>query len=345
MNISGLLTELRDRDIRVWADGDILRCNAPSGALSPELRDQLRECKHDILEFLRSAESLSQQQRAIVPLQAHGNRIPVYAVAGHNGDVFCYRALAKHLGNEQPFYGLQPPGLDGHSEPLVRVEDLAAYFAEQIRGFQSQGPCVIAGYCAGGTIAFELSKRLLQLGVTVSFLAQFGSPYATWFRRLPQLRELLSGEIKRTGKHVGALAARSWKERRLYFIEKLRQREAERDAARVTEVDPVLIRRTKVESVTLGAIRHYIPDLFVDRIALFLPNREWANSGSAPLSWQTKARHSDVYVGPDTCETDVMLREPFVPVFAEIFRQYLDLHGAATVGAPLSTKLNSERLR
>src|SRR5205823_4933449 len=88
------------------------------------------------------------------PLERRGTRTPVFAVAGHNGDVFCYRALAQQLGDDQPFFGLEPPGLDGRSEPLRRVEDLAAYFAEQMRAFQPGGPYILAGFCAGGTVAF-----------------------------------------------------------------------------------------------------------------------------------------------------------------------------------------------
>ena len=57
------------------------------------------------------------------------------------------RDLAQRLGNDQPFFGLEPPGLDGQSEPMDRVEDLAAYFAEQIRAFRPDGPYIIAGYC------------------------------------------------------------------------------------------------------------------------------------------------------------------------------------------------------
>ena len=115
MNTAAFLATLRSRDIQVWAEGDQLRCNGPPGALSSELREELRQRKADILKFLDAAASLARQQRAIIPLQPRGARVPVFAVAGHNGDVFCYRALAQHLGEDQPFFGLQPPGLDGRS--------------------------------------------------------------------------------------------------------------------------------------------------------------------------------------------------------------------------------------
>ena len=164
MKVATLLATLRDRDIQVWADGDQLRCNAPAGALTAELREELRQRKAEILSFLRSAGSLARQQRAIVPLQSRGTRPPIFAFGGHNGDVFCFRALAHHLGEDQPFFGLQPPGFDGCGEPLARVEDLAAHFAAEIRQFQQHGPYVIAGFCAGGSIAFELARQLSGTG-------------------------------------------------------------------------------------------------------------------------------------------------------------------------------------
>src|SRR5688572_14733335 len=143
VSAASFLSELRRRDIQVWAAGGQLHCAAKAGALTPELRDQLRQWKDDLLKLLDSAQALAAQERAIVPLQANGTRVPVFGVPGHNGDVFCYRALAQRLGEDQPFFGLQPPGLDGQDEPLKRVEDLAATFARQIRAFQPRGPYVI----------------------------------------------------------------------------------------------------------------------------------------------------------------------------------------------------------
>ncbi|MGZ8829079.1 MAG: TubC N-terminal docking domain-related protein, partial [Thermoanaerobaculia bacterium] len=57
MSVSTFLAELRSRDIQVWPDGDHLRCNAPAGELTPDLRDELRQRKRDIVEFLHSAET------------------------------------------------------------------------------------------------------------------------------------------------------------------------------------------------------------------------------------------------------------------------------------------------
>ena len=324
------LAELRSRDIEVWAEGDSLRCTAPVGVLTPELRDQLRQRKREILKFLRSAEALTQQQRAIVPLQPRGARLPVFGVPGHNGDVFCYRALAQHVGDDQPFFGLQPPGLDGQSEPLKRVEDLAAYFADQIRAFQPSGPYVIAGFCAGGGVAFELGSELLRRGAVVACVALFGSPYPTWYRSPSQLRWRLRQQAARFGGHARAMATHSLGELRRYVAEKLLQRRARRDAARTTAPDPVLVLRAKMERAAIAALRRYTPHPFPGRLLLFTPSTQWLPS-AAPL-WRTVAERVEEYFGPEGCEGDTMLLQAYAPGFAALFRRCRDARdGEATL--------------
>src|SRR5580765_8284214 len=235
-----LLSDLRRRDIDLWADGEHLRCSASVGALTPELREQLRHRKGEILEFLRAAQELASQQRAFVPLQRNGNGVPVFAIPGHNGDVFAYRALAHAVGRERPFLGLQLPGLDGLSQPLTRIEDLAAYFAKQILAVRPAGPCIIAGYCAGGTVAFELAQQLVRSGVSISFVALFGAPYPRFFRPQWQLKWLLLHKLERVSGHARALASRSWTERRRYVLEGLRKYVKHREVV----TDPVLVLRS-----------------------------------------------------------------------------------------------------
>lgn len=316
MTVASLLAELRNRDIQVWVEDDQLRCNAPVGVLTPDLRDVLRQRKRDMIEFLRSAQALAQQQRGIVPLQQRGNRVPVFAMPGHNGDVFLYRALAQHLGDDQPFFGLEPPGLDGQTQPLGSVEDLAAYFAEQIRTFRPDGPYVIAGYCAGGAVAFELARQLQQQGGTISTLIFFAGCYPTWYRPLPQLRERVALRTKRIGRHIRALASLSNGERRVYITEELRRRKANGLKAD----DPVKELRERLKRITAKAVSDYVPRGFDGRLCQILPSSDCVLPRVATQNWRTVARNLEEYCGPDGCEGDVMLLEPHVNAIAGVFR-------------------------
>jgi thioesterase domain-containing protein/acyl carrier protein len=289
--------------------------------LTPELRDQLPQRQSDLVEFLRSAKTIAQQQGAIVPLQPRGSRTPIFGVGGHNGDVFCYRALAQHLGEDQPLYGLQPPGLDGDSAPLERIEDLAAYFAAQIRAFGSDGPCILVGYCAGGTIAFELARQLHREGMPILFLALFGAPYPSRFRRLPMLRNKLEQQAERVQRHTEALASRSLREWPEYFAERLRTRRAHRDEQRAAAADPGLVLRSKVERATVAAGRRYNPGRFDGRVCLFVPSQEWVHSIDEPLRWQSVAQDTEQYFGPQGSDVNNMLLEPYAATFAELFQQ------------------------
>lgn len=55
MTLQDLLSSLRQRGVRLRADGDRLHCQAPPGALTPELRSELARQRDDLLAFLRSA--------------------------------------------------------------------------------------------------------------------------------------------------------------------------------------------------------------------------------------------------------------------------------------------------
>jgi hypothetical protein len=47
-----LLTELRERDVRLVPQGDALKVNAPRGRLTAELLDRLRRCKWELLAIM-----------------------------------------------------------------------------------------------------------------------------------------------------------------------------------------------------------------------------------------------------------------------------------------------------
>ncbi|MGL3208290.1 hypothetical protein [Bradyrhizobium sp. BR 1433] len=58
METATLLSVLRERNVRVWVEGDRLKCSAPAGALDAELRATLADRKQELLAWLRQAEAL-----------------------------------------------------------------------------------------------------------------------------------------------------------------------------------------------------------------------------------------------------------------------------------------------
>jgi thioesterase domain-containing protein len=107
----------------------------------------------------------------LVPIQPGGTRPPFFCVHGVGSNVLCFRELAQLLGPDQPFYGLQPVGLDGKRPPLTRVEDMATRYVGAIREVQPQGPYRLGGLSFGGMVAYEMAQQLSAQGQQVALLA------------------------------------------------------------------------------------------------------------------------------------------------------------------------------
>jgi amino acid adenylation domain-containing protein len=109
----------------------------------------------------------------LVPIQPRGFRAPFFAVHGGYGEVMFYSELARCLGRDQPFFGLQAEGLDGCAMSHTSIEAIARHYLQEIRQVQARGPYFLGGYCTGGVIAFEMAQQLHATGEEVAFLALF----------------------------------------------------------------------------------------------------------------------------------------------------------------------------
>jgi amino acid adenylation domain-containing protein len=114
----------------------------------------------------------------VVALQRGGRKPPFFCVHAGGGGVGCYLDLARHLGGDQPFYGLQAPEVgdgvgDGYPRPhyYSSVEEMAAEYVEAVCRARPEEPYLIGGWSAGGVIAFEVAQQLKSLGKEVGLLA------------------------------------------------------------------------------------------------------------------------------------------------------------------------------
>jgi thioesterase domain-containing protein len=108
---------------------------------------------------------------SLLAIRPHGGRPPLFLAPTLHGEVVEYRDLLGHLDPDQPVYGLRALGLDGRRHPHTTVEDMAGHYIDEIRQVQPQGPYLLAGFCFGGLVAFEMARQLHLRGQQVALLA------------------------------------------------------------------------------------------------------------------------------------------------------------------------------
>jgi amino acid adenylation domain-containing protein len=210
-------------------------------------------------------EGWSPSGSSLVPFQTNGYRTPFFCVHGAHGTVVRFHDLARHLGPDQPFYGLQAQGLDGKHSCHTRTKDMASHYVMEMRGVQPEGPYFIGGYSFGGVIAFEMAQQLAAQGQEgIVFL--FDSA-------LPAGGTLVHEEAASTSSVLLKLFQVSAPERRTYLSRVFSA--AIRPIQRWVSVAKLPREHRKVRKICLRAHREYVPQQpFAGRVILFRSNQK-----------------------------------------------------------------------
>ena len=130
----------------------------------------------ELANVLRRPSLPSQRSHSpVVAIQPQGAKQAFFCIHPVGGNVFCYAALSRHLGTDQPFYALQAPGLDEDTEPYVNVVEMATHYKEAIQEVQPAGPYLLGGWSMGGIVAFEIAQQLRKEREEVALLALLDS--------------------------------------------------------------------------------------------------------------------------------------------------------------------------
>ena len=106
-----------------------------------------------------------------VPIQPKGARRPLFCAPVAGGHLYHWDNVARHLGQDQPVYGLPAKGTDGGQLADDSIEAMAGHAVGLMRAVQPRGPYRLAGFCSGGLVAFEMARQLLAAGESVECLA------------------------------------------------------------------------------------------------------------------------------------------------------------------------------
>ncbi len=197
-------------------------------------------------------EGLSANWSSLVPIQEAGRKLPFFGIHGGLAHVLFYYPLARLLGPDQPFYALQPQGLDGASLPQRRVEEMAARYVKEIRRIQAKGPYCLGGRSFGGVVAFEMARQLHQLGQEVAFVGLFDTYFPS--SRARRVRE----GIRYHGRQF------IYSKDKLGYLQRVRRRRMQRQVGSDMPPEVQALWRACGE-----AGRKYRPRFYAGRVTLF----------------------------------------------------------------------------
>ena len=120
--------------------------------------------------------ALGSMDSPIVPLQPKGDRPPIFLIHPMGGGLFVYRDLAKHIGADQPLYGLQAADLTELDDEPTSLGDMASRYLEAITRFRPGGPYLIGGWSFGGFVAYEMACQLERSGREPELLIILDTP-------------------------------------------------------------------------------------------------------------------------------------------------------------------------
>lgn len=235
----------------------------------------------------------------LVHIRATGTRQALFFVHPGGGGVTVYQQLAKYLDPDHPIYAFQCHVLgSSKGHPLIPVERMASHYIRSLKKVQPVAPYLLAGWSAGGVIAFEMGVQLQRAHQEVSLIGIFdAAPHLQPDTEPKAARARLAEDIVAAGE---ALATRAGEKFSLAesdlehlseehqferFLEELRNKGLAPPAVGVQALRALL----ETFSNTNQALEFYAPDMYHGRVLVLR---------AADVTPGLLQRTSDIYADP-----------------------------------------------
>jgi amino acid adenylation domain-containing protein len=114
----------------------------------------------------------------LVELSEGAGPTPLFIVHAIGGTVHPYAPLAACLADAFQVYGIEAAGLAEGTTPAASLDAMVASYLGAILAAQPEGPYRLAGWSMGGLVAYEIARRLEDLGQDVAYLVLLDAPFA-----------------------------------------------------------------------------------------------------------------------------------------------------------------------
>ena len=210
--------------------------------------------------------SSSDAYPTVVAIQPNGSRPPFFCVHGGAGITLYLQGLASRMDPEQPFYSIEPEGLDGKRFKRTTVEAMAAHYVAEIRKIQPNGPYRIGGYCFGGIVAVEMAQQLRRAGEELEVVALLSAQLL--FNRPRPLIAPISKSAKARLARLMQSPAKFWR-RRVIRLNRASQFKICHLFLSVGRRVPLKLRMFYVEQMLSRAEWQYVPRFYPGNLHIF----------------------------------------------------------------------------
>jgi thioesterase domain-containing protein len=263
---------------------------------------------------------------SLVPINPNGFKLPFFCVHAVGGNVLSYQRLARYLGVDRPFYGLQAIGLDGKRSPYKRIEDMAVHYLSEILSVQPNSPYFLGGHSFGGLIALEIAQQLYRQGHQVAFLGLFDTPVPHYVEEL--------APIERFAAHFNNISHLDLKERIIYVFEKFKLSIAQKIPRSINNCywqltnifrSPQQLLNSKIARANQQALANYIPSVYPGKITLFRAKiKHLQNYFNPDLAWSQLALGGvELHEIPGN-HNSFLLKKENSQVFAQMLKECLE---------------------
>lgn len=176
------------------------------------------------LAGILNQEDWQEPESSLVPIQPNGTKPPFFGIHAGGGNVLFYRDLARYLGTDQPFYGIQARRLAGRQVGHATIEEMAEFYIREMKSVQPVGPYYVGGSSFGGLGAYEIAQQLLRNGDEVGIVALFDTGTPDYPQMLPTtnvFRSKVYELFRRYQHHRDSLAAFDLADKKIYIFSRL----------------------------------------------------------------------------------------------------------------------------
>jgi len=134
--------------------------------------------------------------KSIVIVNSKGTKVPFFFMSP---GFSVFDRVINYLDEDQPSYFFVPL-------PYKRVEDIAAYYIQEMKKIQPEGPYCLGAYCDFGEVALEMAQQLTAKGEQVSFLALFDFYHPSAMRTLNNPVDYYKERLKHYYKELNSVS-------------------------------------------------------------------------------------------------------------------------------------------